>query len=143
MSLEQATPNRLFSRSAGHGTRPGVIHRAEPGKSLKLFSLHWNWDEHQRQETLVKNDIKITSPKQTVQSKQLPEPGVVSALSDEDDSGNEHDGNQINFDATVRPVTLSEGWTFVLNSLRQVVYCHVKSVLHVSRCPRIPSCWTI
>ena len=36
---------------------------------------------------------------------------------------NEHDGNQINSDATVRPVTLPEGRTVVLNSLRQVVYC--------------------
>ena len=84
-------------------------------------------NEHQRQETLLKNDIRMSSPKQTVQSKQLPEPGVVSALSDEGDSGNEHDGNQTNSDATVRPVTLPEGWTVVLNSLRQVVYCHVKS----------------
>ena len=62
----------------------------------------------------------MSSPKQTVQSKQLPEPGVASALGDEGDSGNEHDGNQINSDATVRPVTLQEGWTVVLNSLRQV-----------------------
>ena len=69
----------------------------------------------------------MSSPKQTVQSKQLPEPGVVSALSDEGDSENEHDGNHINSDATVRLVTLPEGWTVVLNSLRQVVYCHVKS----------------
>ena len=88
---------------------------------------HWNWDEHQRQETLLKNDIRMSSLKQTVQSKQLPEPAVDSALSDEGDSGNEHDGNQINSDATVRPVTLPEGCTIVLNSLRQVVYCHVKS----------------
>ena len=50
--------------------------------------------------------------------KQLPELAVVSSLSDEGDSGNEHDGNQINSDATVRPVTLPEGWTVVLNSLR-------------------------
>ena len=35
---------------------------------------HWNWDEHQKQETLLKNDIRMSSPKQTVQSKQLPEP---------------------------------------------------------------------
>ena len=86
---------------------------------------HWNWDEHQRQETLLKNDIRMSSPKQTVQSKQLPEPGVVSAISDEGDSGNEHDGDQINSDATVRPVTLPEGWTVVLNSLlsREVGYC--------------------
>ena len=51
----------------------------------------------------------------------------MSALSDEGGSGNEHDGNQINSDANVRRVTLPEGWTVVLNSLRQVVYCHVKS----------------
>ena len=51
----------------------------------------------------------MSSPKQTVQSKQLPEPTVVSAPSDEGDSGKEHDGNQINSDATVRPVTLPEG----------------------------------
>ena len=101
---------------------------------------HWNWDEHQRQETLLKNDIRMSSPNQTVQPKQSLEPGVASARSDEGDSGIEDDGIQTNSDATVRLVTLPEGWTVVLNSLRQVVYCHVKSVLHVSRCPRIPSC---
>ena len=99
---------------------------------------HWNWDEHQRQETLLKNDIRMSSPKQTVQSKQLPEPGVASALSDEGDSGNEHDGNQTNSDATVRPVTLPEGWTVVLNSLRQVVYCHVKSGIACFQMPENP-----
>ena len=46
--------------------------------------VHWNWDEHQRQEKLLKNDIRMSSPKQTVLSKQLPEPEVVSALSDEE-----------------------------------------------------------
>ena len=61
----------------------------------------------------------MSCPKQTVQSKQLPEPGVASALSDEGDSGNEHDGNQINSDA-IRPVTLPEGWTIVLDSLRKL-----------------------
>ena len=120
MKLEQATPNRLFSRSDGHGTCPGVIFRAEPGES-ETPQVHWNWDEHQRQETLLNHESWTWSPKQTVQSKQLPEPAVVSALSDEGDSGNEHDGNQINSDATVRPVTLPEGWTVVMNSLRQVV----------------------
>ena len=64
----------------------------------------------------------MSSPNQTVQSKQLPELGVASALSGEGDSGNEDDDIQINSDATVRPVTR----TVVLNSLRQVVYCHVK-----------------
>ena len=73
---------------------------------------HWDWDEHQRQETTLKHDSRTWSP---VQSKQLPEPAVVSALSDEGDRGNEHDGNQTNSDATVRPVTLPEGWTVVLN----------------------------
>ena len=80
----------------------------------------------------------MSSPKQTVQSKQLPEPGVASALSDEGDSGNEHDGSQINSDATVRPVTLPEGWTVVLNSLRQVVYCHVKSGIACFQMPENP-----
>ena len=37
------------------------------------------------------------------------------------DSGNEDDGTQTDSDATVRPVTLPEGWTVVLNSLRQIV----------------------
>ena len=99
---------------------------------------HWNWDEHQRQETLLKNDIRMSSPKQTVQSKQLAEPAVVSALSDEGDSGNEHDGTQTNSDATVRTVTLPEGWTVVLNSLRQVVYCHVKSGIACFEMPENP-----
>ena len=99
---------------------------------------HWNWDEHQRQETLLKNDIRMSSPKQTVHSKQVPEPGVASALSDEGDSGNEDDGTQINSDATVRPVTLPQGWTVVLNSLRQVVYCHVKSGIACFQMPENP-----
>ena len=80
----------------------------------------------------------MSTPKQTVQSKQLSELVVVSALSDEGDSGNEHDGNQINSDATVRPVTLPEGWTEVLNSLRQVVYCHVKSGIACFQMPENP-----
>ena len=99
---------------------------------------HWNGDELQRQETLLKNDIRMSSPKQTVQSKQLPEPGVASALSDEGDSGNEDDGIQTNSDATVRPVTLPEGWTVVLNSLRQVVYCPVKSGIACFQMPENP-----
>ena len=80
----------------------------------------------------------MSSPKQTVQSKQLPEPAVVSALSDEGDSGIEDDGNQINFDATVRLVTLPEGWTVVLDSLRQVVYCYVKSGIACFQMPENP-----
>ena len=76
--------------------------------------------------------------RKTVQSKQLPELAVVSALRDEGDSGNEHDGNQINSDATVRPVTLPEGWAVVLNSLRQVVYFHVKSGIACFQMPEDP-----
>ena len=68
----------------------------------------------------------------------MPEPGIVSALSDEGDSGNEHDGNQINSDATVRLVTLPEGWTVVLNSLWQVAYCHVKSGIAYFQMPENP-----
>ena len=34
------------------------------------------------QETLLKDDVRMSSPKQTVQSKQLLEPGVASALSE-------------------------------------------------------------
>ena len=94
----------------------------------------WNWDEHQRQE----HDIRMSSPKQTVQSKQLPKLAVASALSDEGDSGNDDDGTQTNSDATVRPVTLPEGWTVVLNSLRQVVYCHVKSGIACFHMPENP-----
>ena len=99
---------------------------------------HWNWDQHQRQETSLKHDIRMSSPNQTVQPKHLPEPGVASARSDEGDSGIEDDGNQINSDATVRPVTLPEGWTVVLNSLRQVVYCHVKSGIACFQMPDYP-----
>ena len=80
----------------------------------------------------------MSSPKQTVQSKQLLEPGVACALSDEGDSGHEDDGNQTNSVATVRPVTLPEGWTVVLNSLRQVVYCHVKSGIACFQMPENP-----
>ena len=127
MKLGQATPNRLFSRSTGHGTCPGVILPSGTWGESETPQAHWNWDELQRQETLLKNVVRMSTPKQTVQSKQLPELGVASAISDEGDSGNEHDGKQTNSDVTVRPVTLPEGWTVVLNSLRQVVYCRVKS----------------
>ena len=99
---------------------------------------HWNWDEHQRQETLLKNDIRMSSPNQTVHSEQLHELGVASALSDEGDSGNEDDGIQTNSDATVRLVTLPAGWNVVLNSLRQVVYCHVKSGIACFQMPENP-----
>ena len=78
---------------------------------------HWNWDEHQRQETTLKHESWTWSSNQTGQPKQSPEPGVASARSDECDSGIEDDCIQTNSDATVRPVTLPEGWTVVLNSL--------------------------
>ena len=99
---------------------------------------HWNWDEHQRQETTLKHDFRTWSPNQTVQPKQLPEPGIASALSDEGDSGNEDDGTQTNSDTTVRPVTLPEVRTVVLNSLRHVVYCHVKSGIACFQMPENP-----
>ena len=93
----------------------------------ETLQAHWNWDEHQRQETTLKHESWTWSSNQSGQPKQSPEPGVASARSDECDSGIEDDCIQSNSDATVRPVTLPEGWTVVLNSLRQVVYCHVKS----------------
>ena len=46
--------------------------------------------------------------------------------------------SQTNSDATVRPVTLPKGWTVVLNSLRQVVYCHVKSGIACFQMPENP-----
>ena len=100
--------------------------------------VHWNWDERQRKETTLKHESWTWSSNQTGQPKQLPEPGVASALSDEGDSGNEDDGTQTNSDATVRPVTLPEGWTVVLNSLRQVVYCHVRSGIASFQMPENP-----
>ena len=100
--------------------------------------VHWNWDEHQRQETTLKHDYRTWSPNQTVQPKQSPEPGVASARSDEGDSGIEDDGIQTNSDATVRPVTLPEDRTVVLNLLRKVVYCHVKSGIACFQMPENP-----
>ena len=99
---------------------------------------HWNWDEHQRQETTPKHESWTWSSNQTGQPKQSPEPGVASARSDECDSGIKDDCIQTNSDATVRPVTLPEGWTVVLNSLRQVVYCHVKSGIACFQMPENP-----
>ena len=61
---------------------------------------HWNWNEHQRQETTLKHDYRTWSPSQTVQPKQSLEPGVASARSDEGDSGIEDDDIQNNSDAT-------------------------------------------
>ena len=63
---------------------------------------------------------------------------LLSGTWGESETLHEHDGNQINFDATVRPVTLQEGWTVVLNSLRQVVYCHVKSGVACFQMPENP-----
>ena len=99
---------------------------------------HWNWDERQRQETTLKHESWTWSSNQTGQPKQSPEPGVASARSDECDSGVEDDCIQTNSDATGRPVTLPEGWTVVLNSLRQVVYCHVKSGIACFQMPENP-----
>ena len=138
MKLEQASPNRLFSRSAGHGTCPGFIHRAEPGERLKHLRHTGIGTEHQRQETTLKHDYRTWSPNQTVQPKQSLQPGVASARSDDSDSRLEDDGIQNNSDATVRPVTLPEVWTVVLNSLRQVVYCHVKSGIACFQMPENP-----
>ena len=99
---------------------------------------HWNWDERQRQETSLKHESWTWSSNQTGRPKQSPEPGVASARSDECDSGIEDDCVQINSDTTVRPVTLPEGWTVVQNSLRQVVYCHVKSGIACFQMPENP-----
>ena len=100
--------------------------------------VHWNWDERQRQETTLKHESWTWSSNQTDQPKQSPEPGVASARSDECDSGIEDDCIQTNPDATVQPVTLPEGWTVVLNSLRQIVYCHVKSGVACFQMPENP-----
>ena len=99
---------------------------------------HWNWDEHQRQETTLKHESWTWSSNQTGQPKQSPELGVANARSDECDSGVEDDCTQTHSDATVRPVTLPEAWTVVLNSLRQVVYCHVKSGIACFQMPENP-----
>ena len=58
---------------------------------------------------MLKHDVRMSSPKQTVQSNGLSEPGVASALGDEGDSGNDDDGTQTNSNASVRRVTLPEG----------------------------------
>ena len=107
------------------GTCPGYIPRAEqPGERL----------QHLRHTGIGTN----TRGRSTPETNCSVETAVVSALSDEGDSGNEHDGDQINSDATVRPVTLPEGWTVLLNSLRQVVYCHVKSGIACFQMPENP-----
>ena len=89
---------------------------------------------------MLKHDIRMSGPKQTVQSKQLPEPGVASAPSDEGDSGNEDDGNP-------RPTPdahcstchrCQKGGPLFSNSLRQVVYCHVKSGYCMFQMPENP-----
>ena len=77
-------------------------------------------------------------PRDVSWNQPLPEPGVVSALSDDGDSGTEHEGNQTTPDTTVRPVTLPEGRTVVLNPLRQVVYCHGKSGVTCFQMPDNP-----
>ena len=99
---------------------------------------HWNLDEHQRQETTLKHESWTWSSNQTGQPKQSPEPGVANARSDECDSGIKDDCIQTHSDSIVRLVTLPEEWTVVLNSLRQVVYCHVKSGIACFRMPENP-----
>ena len=99
---------------------------------------HWNWNEHQRKETTLKHESWTWSSNQTIQPKQSPETGVASARSDESDSGIGDCRIQTNSDATVRPVTLPEGWIVVLNSRRQVVYCHVKSGIACFQMPENP-----
>ena len=68
----------------------------------EIFQAHWNWDEHQRQDTTLKHDSRTWS---LVQPKQSLKPGVVSVRSDEGDSGIEDDGIQTAYDAIVRLVT--------------------------------------
>ena len=127
MRQGQATPNHISSRSAG----PRDVSWRQPpsgtwGES-EILQAHWNWDEHQRQETTLKHESWTWSSNQTGQPKQSFEPGVASARSDECDSGIEDGCIQTNSDATVRFVTLPEEWTVVLNSLWKIVCCHVKS----------------
>ena len=88
------------------------------GSRAAAKTLGEEWDERQRQETTLKHESWTWSSNQTGPPKQSPEPGVASARSDECDSGIEDDCIQTNPDATVRPVSLPEGWTVVLNSLR-------------------------
>ena len=47
-------------------------------REFETPQAHWNWDEHQTQETTPKHE----SWNQTGQPKQLPEPGVARARSD-------------------------------------------------------------
>ena len=97
---------------------------------------HWNWDEHQTQEATPKHESWTWGSNQTGQPKQSP--GVARARSDECHSGIEDDCTQTNSDATVRPVTLPEGRTVVVNSLRQVVYCRLKSGIACFQMPENP-----
>ena len=134
----QATLSQISSRSAGHGTCPGDSHRAEPGERLKHRHTGIGTNTRGRKQRRSTSPGHGVRTKQTGQPKQSPELGVASASSDEGDSGIEDDGIQTNSDATVRPVTLPEGWTVVLNSLRQVVYCHVKSGIACFQMPENP-----
>ena len=86
---------------------------------------HWNWDEHQKQE--MKHDYRAWNSNQTVQPKQSLEPGVESARRMKATVELRMMTCRTTLNATVRPVTLPEGWTLVSNSLRQVMYCLVKS----------------
>ena len=65
-------------------------------RETETSQAHWNWDEHQRQETTLKHESWTWSSNQTGQPKQSPEPGVASARNDECDSGIEDDCIQTN-----------------------------------------------
>ena len=133
-----ATPNHISSRSAGHSTCPGGQPPSGTWGETETSQAHWNWDERQRQATTLKHESWTWSSNQTGQPKQSLEPGVASARSDECDSSIEDDCIQTNSDATVRPVTLPEGWTVVLSSLRKIVYFHVKSGIACFQMPENP-----
>ena len=75
---------------------------------------------------------------QIVQPKQLSEPGVASALTDEGDSGNEDDGTQTNSTRLFDLSRCQRGGPLFLNSPRQVVCCHVKSGIACFQMPEDP-----
>ena len=88
----------------------------------KIPQAHWSWDERQKQETSLKHESWTWSSNQTGQPMESPEPGVARARSDECDGGIEDECIQSHSDATVRLVTLPEGWTVVLNSLSGIAF---------------------
>ena len=98
---------------------------------------HWNWDEHQTQETTPKPESWTwVRTKLVSRNRHLNLESHVHAVTDA--TAVSRDCTQNNSDATVRPVTLPEGWTVVVNSLRQVVYCHVKSGIACFQMPENP-----